>query len=247
MQGNAFQGAFFAASPVMSPGQAWRGSNCSRRSRRSSSTSSAARARAWSRTTFAWCAAASTRSTRSRRRRSRRRDAATAQAAGSAADAEAAAGQLRDLTTDIHRFWEQTGNFYVTGKGNDNLADPFIGLSFIPAATGMFRDMTGVRFEHPVWIPENCTACGSCYTVCPDSAIPGLVHSPLRSSKPLINRCRASGHAVKHLPRAVRTVEQKLRAALAGGGRKGRCARAARRGHRGDGGALSARGGEAGS
>ena len=64
-----------------------------------------------------------------------------------------------------------------TGKGNDNLADPFIGASLIPAATGVFRDMTGIRFEHPEWIAENCTACGKCYTVCPDSAIPGLVSS----------------------------------------------------------------------
>ena len=38
---------------------------------------------------------------------------------------------------DIHRFWEQTGSFYLSGRGNDNLADPFIGLSFIPAATGV--------------------------------------------------------------------------------------------------------------
>ena len=52
--------------------------------------------------------------------------------------------------SDIHRFWEQTGNFYLTGKGSDNLVDPFIGTSLMPAATGVFRDMTGIRFEHPV-------------------------------------------------------------------------------------------------
>src|SRR5690606_15834187 len=79
--------------------------------------------------------------------------------------------------TDIHRFWEQTGNFYLTGRGNDNLTDPFIGMSCIPASTGVFRDMTQIRFEHPEWISANCTACGKCYSVCPDSAIPGLVNS----------------------------------------------------------------------
>ena len=36
--------------------------------------------------------------------------------------------------------------------------------------------MTGIRFEHPEWNAENCTACGDCYTVCPDTAIPGLVN-----------------------------------------------------------------------
>ncbi len=114
-------------------------------------------------------------------------------------------------TTDIHRFWEQTGSFYIAGKGNDNIADPFIGLSFIPAATGVFRDMTGVRFDHPEWIPQNCTACGACYTVCPDSAIPGLVNTVLSVFETATKSVAASGHPIKHLPRAVRTMEQKLR------------------------------------
>jgi Fe-S-cluster-containing hydrogenase component 2 len=88
---------------------------------------------------------------------------------------------LRDLPqssepiSDVHRFWEQTGTFYARGMGNDNLADPFIALGTMPATTALFRDMTGIRFEHPEWIAENCTACGNCYTVCPDTAIPGLV------------------------------------------------------------------------
>jgi pyruvate-ferredoxin/flavodoxin oxidoreductase len=125
-----------------------------------------------------------------------------------------------DLTTDIHRFWEQTGSFYLSGKGNDNLADPFIALSFIPAATGIFRDMTGVRFAHPVWIPENCTACGSCYTICPDSAIPGLVHPVSAIFETALKNLQRDGHTVGHLPRAVRNVEQKLRGALQAAGEK---------------------------
>jgi pyruvate-ferredoxin/flavodoxin oxidoreductase len=52
---------------------------------------------------------------------------------------------------DTHRFWEQTGNFYLSGKGSDNLADPFMGMAMIPAVTGVYRDMTAIRFEHPVW------------------------------------------------------------------------------------------------
>ncbi len=149
---------------------------------------------------------------------------------------ETAAGQLRkapdlplllkDLpanaspTADIHRFWEQTGNFYIGGKGNDNLADPFIGLSLIPAATGVFRDMTGVRFEHPQWIPENCTACGACYAMCPDSAIPGLVQSPMTIFETANKQVAGAGHVVKHLPRAVRAIEPKLRARIGAAGEK---------------------------
>ncbi|MEW6163797.1 MAG: 2-oxoacid:acceptor oxidoreductase family protein [Pseudomonadota bacterium] len=112
---------------------------------------------------------------------------------------------------DIHRFWEQTGNFYLTGKGSDNLVDPFIGASLMPAATGVFRDMTGIRFEHPVWIAENCTACGNCYTECPDSAIPGLVSSVADVFNTCINRIETGGTPTRFLRRAVRTVEKKLR------------------------------------
>jgi pyruvate-ferredoxin/flavodoxin oxidoreductase len=117
-----------------------------------------------------------------------------------------------DKVADIHRFWEQTGNFYLTGKGNDNLVDPFIGASLVPAATGVFRDMTGIRFEHPEWIAENCTACGNCYTQCPDSAIPGLVSSIGDVFNTAVTRIETSGTPTRHLRRAVRSVEKKLRA-----------------------------------
>ena len=112
---------------------------------------------------------------------------------------------------DIHRFWEQTGHFYLTGKGSDNLVDPFIGASLLPAATGVFRDMTGIRFDHPQWIAENCTACGNCYVQCPDSAIPGLVSSVSDVLGAALNRIETSGTPTRFLRRAVRTVEKKLR------------------------------------
>ncbi|MBI5792376.1 MAG: 2-oxoacid:acceptor oxidoreductase family protein, partial [Rhodocyclales bacterium] len=115
---------------------------------------------------------------------------------------------------DIHRFWEQTGNFYLTGKGSDNLVDPFIGASLMPASTGVFRDMTGIRFEHPVWIAENCTACGNCYTECPDSAIPGLVNSVADVFNTAVNRIETGGQPTRFLRRAVRSVEKKLRALI---------------------------------
>jgi len=120
--------------------------------------------------------------------------------------------------SDIHRFWEQTGNFYATGKGSDNLVDPFIGTSLMPAATGVFRDMTGIRFEHPVWIAENCTACGNCYTECPDSAIPGLVSSVADVFNTVVNRIETRGTPTRFLRRAVRTVEKRLRSLIEGDG-----------------------------
>ncbi|NND06835.1 MAG: pyruvate ferredoxin oxidoreductase [Saprospiraceae bacterium] len=113
--------------------------------------------------------------------------------------------------SDIHRFWDQTGNFYLRGMGNDNITDPFIGLSVMPAVSSLFRDMTGIRFEHPEWIANNCTACGDCYTVCPDTAIPGLVSDLSDVLSTVLTRVKKQHGKVEFLPKAVRTMEGKIR------------------------------------
>ncbi len=115
---------------------------------------------------------------------------------------------------DLHRFWEQTGNFYVSGKGSDNLADPFMGMALMPAVTGVYRDMTQIRFEHPVWIAENCTACGNCYTQCPDSAIPGLVSTVADVLNTAIGNIEMSGRPTRFLRKGSRNIEKKLRGVL---------------------------------
>jgi pyruvate-ferredoxin/flavodoxin oxidoreductase len=114
----------------------------------------------------------------------------------------------------VHRFWEQTGNFYISGKGSDNLADPFMGMALTPAATGVYRDMTQIRFEHPVWIAENCTACGNCYTECPDSAIPGLVSTVGDVLSSAIGNIEMSGRPTRFLRKGARVIEKKLRGVL---------------------------------
>ena len=120
--------------------------------------------------------------------------------------------------SDIHRFWEQTGNFYLSGQGSDNLADPFMGISLIPASTGLFRDMTQIRFDYPEWNAENCTACGDCYTVCPDAAIPGLVNSVNEVLTTAVNQIEVGGRPTVHLRRAAREVEKRLAVLMDDGG-----------------------------
>jgi pyruvate-ferredoxin/flavodoxin oxidoreductase len=120
--------------------------------------------------------------------------------------------------SDIHHFWEQTGSLYASGRGNDNLADPFAAMSCMPASTSLFRDMTGIRTSHPRWIPENCTACGKCWTVCPDTALPALVNDLGQVLDTALARVRQQGHELEHLPRAVRTLETKVRPLLAEAG-----------------------------
>ncbi|MDH5720137.1 MAG: 2-oxoacid:acceptor oxidoreductase family protein [Spirochaetia bacterium] len=119
------------------------------------------------------------------------------------------------VLTDIHRFWEQTGYFYKTGKGNDNLVDPFMGLSLIPAATGIYRDMSGIRGEFPVWVSENCTGCGKCWTVCPDTAIPGLVNDVKDVLDTAVKKAQKEGASFKFMQRAIRNVETKLKSLMA--------------------------------
>ncbi|MCP5495744.1 MAG: 2-oxoacid:acceptor oxidoreductase family protein [Leptospiraceae bacterium] len=119
--------------------------------------------------------------------------------------------------TDIHRFWEQTGQFYKTGKGNDIIADPFVGVSLIPAATGVFRDMTNIRFEHPQWVAERCTGCGTCWTMCPDSAIPGLVNEVSDIFESVIKRQEKMGNSMKYVTPLLQPLEEKVRAKIAKG------------------------------
>jgi len=113
--------------------------------------------------------------------------------------------------TDVHRFWEQIGSFYATGKGNDTLADPFIGLSCIPVATGIFRDMTQIRFEHPEWDAEKCIGCGACWTICPDTALPSLVTTLDDIFETTVKRLETAGQDVKVLRSYAQAYEAKLR------------------------------------
>ena len=79
----------------------------------------------------------------------------------------------REGFADGGRFWEQV--CFLQKTGSDVLADPHAALSAIPAVTSVIRDMTDVRLEVPKFIAANCTGCSQCWTQCPDSAIPGLV------------------------------------------------------------------------
>ncbi len=122
--------------------------------------------------------------------------------------------------SDVHRFWEQTGVFYATGRGSDNLVDPHMALSLMPASTGVYRDMTQIRFEYPKFVPENCTACGNCYSVCPDSAVPGLVNSISDIFGAAIQRVER-GMPTQHLRRETRNVEKRLRELIDAAGESG--------------------------
>ncbi len=113
--------------------------------------------------------------------------------------------------SDIQRFWEEIGQFYHSGRSSQILSDPFAAMSLMPASSGIFRDLSGIRFEHPEFIPERCTGCGDCWVACPDSALPGLVNEIGEIFETLIDRLERKGHEFSELRKAVRPLETELR------------------------------------
>jgi len=112
---------------------------------------------------------------------------------------------------DRQRFHDQVFNLYESGQ--EPVADPFAALSAIPAATGTFRDMTGIRFEVPEFIAENCTGCGHCWTQCPDAAIPGLV-SDVDQLLLTASRSAGNGQPLQHFPEIVAQLTSETRGLL---------------------------------
>ena len=173
MQGAAFQGAFFKASPVVVREGLDEGELFDHHAPAAGEEVRPPRQARWWRTTTGSSAAASTRS-----RSWTGRDLADKTAEESRPAALTAPWYLGDEEggqnlADPHRFMDQVCALYR--QGDDPIADPFSAFSAIPAATGIFRDMTNIRFEVPKLIADRCTGCGQCWTQCPDAAIPGLV------------------------------------------------------------------------
>ncbi len=54
-------------------------------------------------------------------------------------------------------------------------ADLAVSRSLVPAGTAALRDFSYVAPEIPEYIPDNCTGCMDCVTLCPDTAILGKV------------------------------------------------------------------------
>lgn len=118
--------------------------------------------------------------------------------------------QSKDRESDIHHFWEDTGMFYRAGNPASLPASPSMAVSAIPASTGVFKDMTEIRFEVPQWKADRCTGCGHCWTACPDTAIPGLVHEVGEIFFTVVSRLQKKGHSCEHLQRVLRPLEKRL-------------------------------------
>jgi len=61
---------------------------------------------------------------------------------------------------------------FRSGLGYDQPATPLSAMGLIAAATGDSASKYVARRETPLYIPENCTQCMECISVCPDTALP---------------------------------------------------------------------------
>lgn len=119
---------------------------------------------------------------------------------------------------DPHRFWEGDVRRFAAEGQRGVLATPFLGAGMYPAATGALANRSPNRRVQPQWLPEKCTGCGACWTVCPDGALPARVNTAGEILQTAQARLLAGGQSAEHLPRAVRPLEGKLNEALAAAG-----------------------------
>jgi len=61
---------------------------------------------------------------------------------------------------------------FRAGFGYDQPSTPLAAMGMIAAATGDTASKYVARRETPLYIPENCTQCMECISVCPDTALP---------------------------------------------------------------------------
>jgi len=67
---------------------------------------------------------------------------------------------------------EKFDSEFRAGLGYDQPATPLMAMGVIAAATGASASKYVARRETPLYIPENCTQCMECISVCPDTALP---------------------------------------------------------------------------
>jgi pyruvate ferredoxin oxidoreductase beta subunit len=77
---------------------------------------------------------------------------------------------------DVHDFNERIIRGYEEGTAERDLpADLTTARSLVPAGTATLRDFSYIAPDIPEYLPQNCTGCMDCVTLCPDTAILGKV------------------------------------------------------------------------
>jgi pyruvate-ferredoxin/flavodoxin oxidoreductase len=133
------------------------------------------------------------------------------QAPWTAGEADPSCPRLYDTT----EFWHSVGYLHDSGELRHVLPDPRLATGMMPAGSSAHRNLSAHRFRTPVWLAENCTGCGQCWALCPDSALPAGAHTVAEwldtataalkaQGKGLTQMNRISGHLVKMANQVVR-------------------------------------------
>ena len=121
-------------------------------------------------------------------------------------------GSAEETFDSLARFWDQVGILYRKGESSDLTADPFMATGAVPPLSATFRDLHASRDRLPLFTAENCTGCGHCWTVCPDSAIGVVALTPAALIDCGIRLAKAD---------ALRPIASKLAARISALGRRG--------------------------
>ncbi|RKZ95519.1 MAG: hypothetical protein DRQ43_05350, partial [Gammaproteobacteria bacterium] len=98
-------------------------------------------------------------------------------------------GQATESYDSLPRFWDQIGVLQQQGEADQLTADPYLATGTIPSLSAAFNDMsqyrhtledtmTDPRALIPAFNPKACTACGECWSNCPESAIATVAINP---------------------------------------------------------------------
>jgi pyruvate-ferredoxin/flavodoxin oxidoreductase len=95
--------------------------------------------------------------------------------------------------------------------GYDQPATPLSAMGIIAAATGDTASKYVARRETPLYIPENCTQCMECISVCPDTALPNCSQDMGTLLSTAISYYVADGVERTKMLRALPEIEKRTR------------------------------------
>jgi pyruvate-ferredoxin/flavodoxin oxidoreductase len=103
---------------------------------------------------------------------------------------------------------------YRSGQGYNQAATPLMAMGMIAAATGDTASKYVARRETPLYIPENCTQCMECISVCPDTALPNTAQDLSTLLSTAVSFYVADGADRKALLAVLPEVEKAARARM---------------------------------
>jgi pyruvate-ferredoxin/flavodoxin oxidoreductase len=103
---------------------------------------------------------------------------------------------------------------FRSGLGYDQPATPLSAMGVIAAATGDTASKYVARRETPLYIPENCTQCMECISVCPDTALPNTSQDLRTLLSTAVTRYISSADDRRKMLDALPEIEKQTRARM---------------------------------